>query len=201
MGPVVRAAERELVIVSPYFVPRESGVKFLRELTGRGVRVVILTNSLASNDVVPVHAHYARYRKALLKAGVELWEARADKAYGDRQRQGLGHSLSGLHTKAFAIDGRYFFIGSFNWDPRSIDINTEMGVFLDAPDITGPALERLERVLPTAAYRLHLTDAGAIEWHALEDGREVVYRDEPGASFWKRFMAGFYRLLPIEDLL
>ncbi|MHA1529318.1 MAG: phospholipase D family protein [Alphaproteobacteria bacterium] len=201
LGPVVRAAEKELVVISPYFVPRDSGVELFRELTGRGVRVVILTNSLASNDVVPVHAHYARYRKALLEAGVELWEVRPKNANRDRLRRGLGYSRSSLHGKVFAVDGRYIFIGSFNWDPRSLDINTEMGAYIDSPGLTGPALERFERALPTAAYRLHLTGAGAIEWHALEDGQEVIYQDEPGASSWKRFTAGLYRLLPIENLL
>jgi putative cardiolipin synthase len=201
MGPVVRAAEKELVIVSPYFVPRKSGVEAFRELTERGVRVVILTNSLASNDVVPVHAHYARYRKALLEAGVELWELRAEKADRDRQRSGLGFSRSSLHTKAFTVDGRYFFIGSFNWDPRSIDINTEMGLYLDAPDITGLALERFERSLPTLAYRLRLTEAGDIEWIAQKNGQEVIYQDEPGVSFWRQLSSDLYGLLPIEDQL
>jgi putative cardiolipin synthase len=150
---------------------------------------------------VPVHAHYARYRKALLEAGVELWELRAQKAYRDRQRSGLGFSRSSLHTKAFAVDGRYFFIGSFNWDPRSIDINTEMGLYLDAPDIIGLALERFERSLPTLAYRLRLTEAGDIEWIAHENGQEVIYQGEPGVSFSRQLSSDLYGLLPIEDQL
>jgi putative cardiolipin synthase len=151
--------------------------------------------------MVPVHAHYARYRKALLEAGVELWEARLEKAHRDRQSSGLGYSRSSLHGKIFAVDGRYLFIGSFNWDPRSVDINTEMGIYLDAPGLTGPALERFERALPTSAYRLRLTEAGAIEWLGRENGQEVIYHDEPEASFWKKFSAGIYGLLPIEDQL
>ena len=201
MGPLVRAAEKELVVISPYFVPRDSGVEGLRELTERGVRVVIYTNSLASNNIVSVHAHYAPYRKALLEAGVELWEARPETPQRDRVRRGLGFSRSSLHAKAFAIDRRYLFIGSFNWDPRSVDINTEMGIYLDAPDMTGPALQRFELVMPTSAYRLRLTETGAIEWLALVNGREVIYQDEPEASSWRKFLAGFYRLLPIEDQL
>ncbi len=199
--PAVRAAEKELLVISPYFVPRERGVEVFRELTERGVRVVILTNSLASNDVLPVHAHYARYRKALLRAGVDLWEVRPEVAHRDRQSRGLGYSRSSLHGKIFAIDRRYLFIGSFNLDPRSIDINTEMGIFLDASDITGPVLERFEHVFPTAAYRLRLTEAGAIEWLAQENGREVIYQEEPGVSSWRRFSAGLWGLLPIEGQL
>ncbi len=201
MGPVVRAAEKELVVISPYFVPRESGVELFRELTERGVRVVILTNSLASTDMVPVHAHYARYRKALLEAGVELWEVRAEEAHVGRQIRGLGYSRSSLHGKVFAIDRRYIFIGSFNWDPRSVDINTEMGIYLDAPSMTGPALERFERALPTSAYRLRLTEAGDIEWIAQENGQEVTYQDEPGVSFSRRLNSDLWLLVPIEDQL
>ena len=201
IGPVVRAAEKELVVVSPYFVPRERGVALFRELTERGVRVVILTNSLASNDVVPVHAGYAPDRKALLEAGVELWELRPDAERLDRQRRGLKYSLSGLHTKSFVIDRRYLFIGSFNWDPRSVGINTEMGIYLDAPTLTVPLLAQFERRLPEGAYRLRLSESGKIEWLSQEDGREVVYYGEPKTSFWRRFKAGFYGLLPIEGQL
>lgn len=204
LGPRVRAATQELVVVSGYFVPREGGVALFRELVERGVRVLIITNSLAANDVVPVHAGYARYRKALLDAGVELWEIRPDPdptVRLNRQRRGLGYSLSGLHMKAFFVDRRFLFIGSFNWDPRSVHINTEMGVYLDAPTLAGPALARLENALPANAYQLRLGETGEIEWLAQEDGQAVVYHQEPQASFWKRFSAGFYRLLPIEGQL
>ena len=201
MGPVVRSTDQELVVVSAYFVPGKSGVELFRDLTERGVRVLIVTNSLAANDVVPVHAGYAPYRKSLLKAGVELWEVRAESERESRQQRGLGYSLSSLHTKAFAVDRRYLFIGSFNWDPRSVNINTEMGIYLNAPDLTVPVLERFERRLPEQAYRLRLDEKGEIEWLAWEDGREVVYRNEPKASFWKRFSAGLYRLLPLESQL
>jgi len=201
MGPVVRAAEKELVVVSAYFVPRESGVELFRSLMERGARVLILTNSLAANDVVPVHAGYSRYRKDLLEAGVELWEVRAEAKREGRQRRGLGYSQSSLHTKAFTVDRRYLFIGSFNWDPRSVNINTEMGVYLDAPDMTVPVLEHFESRLQEIAYRLRLDEKGKIEWVGWENGQEVIYHNEPGASFWKRFTAGFYRLLPLESQL
>ena len=201
MGPVVRAAEQELIVVSAYFVPSDRGVELFRELTGRGVRVLILTNSLASNDVVPVHAGYACYRKALLEAGVELWEIRPVAEREGRRQRKLGFSLSGLHTKAFTVDRRYLFIGSFNWDPRSVNINTEMGIYIDSPALTLPTAERFEQHLPDRAYRLRLNEAGDIEWVTRENDREVVYHNEPEASFWKRFTAGFYSLLPIEDQL
>jgi putative cardiolipin synthase len=124
--------------------------------------------------------------------------ARADPAREDRQRRRLGYSLSSLHTKAFAVDRRKLFIGSFNWDPRSVNINTEMGVYLDAPDMTALVLKRLEHQLPNFAYRLRLNEKGRIEWLSQEDGEKVLYKREPKTSFWKRFADGFYKLLPIE---
>jgi cardiolipin synthase C len=201
LRPTADAAQTEFVLVSPYFVPRDRGVEWLRGMRQRGLRVVVVTNSLSSTDVSPVHAGYSRSRKALLEAGVEIWEIRDDPARRDRERRGLGHSASSLHAKAFAVDRRYLFVGSFNFDPRSVNINTEMGIVVDAPELAAPAVERLFQVLPTQAYRLRLDADGDIEWVAQENNTEVVYRTEPHTSFWKRFQVGFLRLLPIEEQL
>jgi cardiolipin synthase C len=201
LRPTADAAQSEFVLVSPYFVPQDRGVEWLRGMRQRGLRVVVVTNSLSSTDVTPVHAGYSRSRKRLLEAGVELWEIRDDPARRDRERRGLGHSASSLHTKAFAVDRRYLFVGSFNFDPRSADINTEMGIVVDSPSLAAPAVERLFQVLPTQAYRLRLDADGDIEWVAQENNTEVVYRTEPHTSFWKRFQVGFLRLLPIEEQL
>jgi putative cardiolipin synthase len=201
LRPTVDSARTELLMVSPYFVPRDRGVDWLRSLRQRGVRVVIVTNSLSSTDVLPVHAGYSRSRKALLEAGVELWEIREDPVRHDRQRRGLGFSASGLHAKTFAVDRRYLFVGSFNLDPRSADINTEMGVVVDDPSLTAPAVERVLATLPAYAYRLRLDSDGDIEWVAQDGGAEVVYRTEPHAGFWRRFRVGVLRLLPIEGQL
>ncbi len=156
--PVLRSARREVVMTSAYFVPGERGTALPSEIARRGVHVIILTNSLESNDVEPAHGHCARYRKKLLEAGVELWELRPDRPRPDRAMLDLGRSLSGLHAKAFAVDGRHLFIGSFNWDPRSVRINTEMGIMLDAPEVTQEAVRRLRGQparlgLPAAAGR------------------------------------------------
>ena len=203
LDPVIRGANSELLVISPYFVPRENGTKRLTELAQKGVRVSITTNSLASNDVVPVHAGYSHYRKALLKGGVELWEispVRSDTISTDGP---LGHSRSGLHTKTFVVDRRYLFIGSFNWDSRSAYINTEMGILLDAPELAKLVAESIDYAQPQRAYRLVLNENDEIEWHAYEEeeGRDVVYHEEPEASFWRRFSAGFYGLLPIDGQL
>jgi putative cardiolipin synthase len=106
LGPTVGAGQSEFVLVSPYFVPRNRGVEWFWGLRHKGLRVVVVTNSLSSTDVAPVHAGYSRSRKVLLEAGVEIWEIRDDPIRRDRQRRGLGYSASSLHTKAFAIDRR-----------------------------------------------------------------------------------------------
>jgi putative cardiolipin synthase len=201
LGPTAEAGQSEFVLVSPYFVPRNRGVEWFRGLRHKGLRVVVVTNSLSSTDVSPVHAGYSRSRKALLEADVELWEIRDDPVRRDRQRRGLGHSASSLHTKAFAIDRRYLFVGSFNFDPRSVNINTEMGIVLDSPSIAAAALDQLFQALPAHAYRLRLDADGDIEWVARENNTEVIYRTEPHTSFWRRFTVGFLRLLPIEAQL
>jgi len=148
-----------------------------------------------------VHAGYARSRKALLQAGVELWEIREDPVRQDRQRRGLGHSASSLHAKTFAVDRRQFFVGSFNLDPRSADINTEMGIVVDSASLAGAAVDRLFTALPAQAYQLRLDRNGDIEWVAQVDGREVVYHNEPNADLWLRFKVGVLGLLPIEGQL
>jgi putative cardiolipin synthase len=199
MLPVLMSARKEVFVASAYFVPRERGVALLSALARRGVRVVVLTNSMDSNDVEPVHGHYSHYRKALLEAGVELWELRPDKDRPDRSLMGLGRSLSGLHSKAFLVDRRYLFVGSFNWDPRSVGINTEMGILVDAPAIGQSVIERLYRRLPHVAYRLRLDDEGDIYWVTRRpDGAWSAYLHEPSTSPWRKFRTSLYGLLPIS---
>lgn len=202
MEPVVTSAREELVVASAYFVPGPRGTAMLTALAKRGVRVVILTNSLESNDVEPVHGHYARYRRALLEGGVELWELRPDRSRADRSLLDLGQSLSGLHAKAFVVDRRRLFVGSFNWDPRSVAINTEMGVLIDSASMAGTVARRFEANLPGVAYRLRLDDDGEIEWLARrEDGSWIAYRDEPSDSPWRTLRSKVYGVLPIGSLL
>jgi putative cardiolipin synthase len=197
----VLAAAEELLIVSPYFVPQERGIDAFRELRERGVRTLIVTNSLASTDEIAVHAHYARYRKELLELGVELYEVKPDTNFQESKRSGYAFSLSALHAKAFIVDRRYIFIGSFNWDPRSVDINTEIGIYLDAEPMASSRADTLFASLDKHAYRLRLDDDGDIEWVDSEETDEVLFAKEPQVGFWRRFQAGFYRILPIEGQL
>jgi putative cardiolipin synthase len=198
----------ELIIYSPYFVPGREGVEFFRELRARGVRVRILTNSLAATDVSAVHAGYAKYRKYLLQAGVELYEI--DVALTPEQRRARkkstgGSSSASLHAKSFVLDRERVFIGSLNLDPRSVVENTEIGIMVESTDIANDMADWFDENIDRVAFRLALeTDSKgeqAIVWYHLEDGVEERYTTEPFTSFWRRFGVGFLSMLPIESLL
>jgi putative cardiolipin synthase len=202
MRPYIMGAERDLFVSSAYFVPRDRGVALLSALSDRGVEVSILTNSLDSTDVVPVYGHYARSREDMLEAGIHLWELRPDAEREDRARIGLGLSQSSLHTKAFAIDRKYLFVGSFNWDPRSLWINNEMGVLIESEKVARAAVSRFEEDLRRNAYELRLDEGGGIDWIARrDDGALLIHPDEPASSGWRVFMSRVYGVLPIGGQL
>jgi len=200
-------AERTLDLVSPYFVPGEAGVKSLADLARRGVRVRIITNSLAATDVMAVHAGYARHRRVLLQAGVELHELKPDAAARGRiarlpwRMRLAGFSAASLHGKTFLVDGRRLFVGSFNLDPRSAVLNTEMGLTVDDATITLELAHALERDLPMGAWRVVLGADGELQWvEESAEGRRVL-TGEPGSSLARRLGAKLLSWLPIEGLL
>ena len=129
----ISQATDEVIIVSPYFVPGSRMVEFLGKLVDKGVQVRILTNSLAANDVGVVHAGYMRYRVGFLKSGVELYEFKSvmETDQDKQKKKWTGSSKASLHAKTFNIDRRKIFVGSFNLDPRSVALNTEMGVIFE----------------------------------------------------------------------
>jgi len=196
---VLLSAEKEIVFISPYYVPGEGGVQLVRNLVDKGVRVIILTNSLASNNHVPVHGGYARYRKDVIKAGAELYEARANAA---RELSGTdeGPDALTLHTKAFLIDRRYLFVGSLNLDPRSIEINAEMGLLIDSQEMVAAWTSDLDEKLSNVSYRVLLNEEGELEWHGRINGEEVIETKEPLTSSWLRFKAWFFRIAPESQL-
>ncbi|MDH5501126.1 MAG: phospholipase D-like domain-containing protein, partial [Gammaproteobacteria bacterium] len=200
IADVLSNAEEEIIIYTPYFIPGQAGMELIEKVRAKGVRVVLVTNSLASNNHTPVHSAYSRYRKRLLQAGVELYEARANAAQvisedGSKELQQLT-----LHTKGIIIDGRYTFVGSLNLDPRSIDINTEMGVLIDSRDLGSLLAEDSGMRIANIAYRLKLDDRNRIRWHAIIDGQEVVETKEPLTSGWRRFQAWFLKIAPEKQL-
>lgn len=196
-----------LDLVSPYFVPGDAGVQGLVDLARRGVKVRIVTNSLAATDVLAVHAGYARHRRALLAAGIELHELKAHAAApaglaapGWRTRLGFSSAAS-LHGKVFLADGQRLFIGSFNLDPRSANLNTEMGLVIDSPALSRELAEEVSRELPAAAYRLSLTATGALQWEERGPAGRIVHDREPDAGLLRRAGAQVLSWLPIEGLL
>ena len=133
----VRGAHEELMFISPYFVPRKSGIEGFRELMDQGLRVRVITNSLASTNHSVVHSGYAPSRKPLLRMGVELYEVRPDSHVRGTGRAGNAAAEGSLHTKAFVVDRQKLFVGSFNLDPRSAKLNTELGVIIESPELAG----------------------------------------------------------------
>ena len=198
----------ELLIVSPYFVPGDKGVDWLGGLVKRGVRVIVLTNSLAATDVGAVHAGYQRYRKVLLEAGVRLYELKPGAIEQEREKRGGGISGSraSLHAKTFVFDRRAVFIGSLNLDPRSIQLNTEIGLVCESAPLAEDLAGTIEKNLDKIAWRLELAGDSSgnkrIVW--VETGADDRVRQltgEPEVSTWRKFSVWFLGLLPIESQL
>lgn len=206
LKPYLEGAEKELLVISPYFIPGSKGIEFFRKLRDRGVRVVIFTNSLSSTDVSVVHAGYAKYRRELLKMGVELYELNRDFS-GDESNKNwkFYESKASLHAKCFVIDRTTTFIGSLNLDPRSVIQNTEIGMIIESEPIASEIAVFIDREISTLAFRLEL-EAGYqgtsyLIWRGVVDGQQRSLKAEPYTSFWQRFMVGLMRLLPIESQL
>ena len=189
-------------LISPYFVPGAVGTALLTEYAERGVRVRIVTNSLAATDVVAVHPGYARRRVELLQRGVQLFETKADEVPPPTRPWRLpGSSSASLHGKAFIVDGKRTFVGSFNIDPRSVALNTEMGVVIDSPALAIRLSQGLDATLPEQTYQVRLGPSGRLEWVEHTTTGPVIHHQEPGAGWWRRSLAWLLSWLPIESLL
>lgn len=197
----INSAERKLIVVSPYFVPTDAGVATLKELRSRGVDVSVVTNSLAANNQIAVHGAYARSRKALLQAGIALFEMRRDATMMGSEYTRSGETKTTLHTKGFIVDDREFFIGSFNFDPRSAHINTELGVIVSDRDLTRFYQKIVDEQLPTHTYTVFLDKDGNVRWRGVTDGQPVILDKEPDTSWGQRFLAKLIGFLPLESQL
>ncbi|MEI7446211.1 MAG: phospholipase D-like domain-containing protein, partial [Burkholderiales bacterium] len=199
-------ARDELRLVAPYFVPGAEGVAALGALVRDGVTVRVLTNSLTSNDVLPAQAGYANYRPALLEAGVVLHELKPSGPGRDgprRIRDTLGgSSRAALHEKSFVIDRHTVFVGSLNLDPRSVRVNTEVGVLVRSEALASDIGSIFERNASAAsAWRVVRVD-GRLAWEDRDETGVVRRVDtEPGASAWRRFLQRIYGLVAPESLL
>jgi len=207
LKPYVEGVQKELIVFSPYFVPGEAGTAFLTGLAARGVRVRILTNSLASNDVSIVHAGYSKYRQPLLRGGVELYEMnrKLTREQREEKKGAGGSSKASLHAKSFVFDRSQVFIGSLNLDPRAVIHNTEIGVVLTSPEIARGMGEWFDRNVGNMAFRLELKrdqdGSETLLWHGVVDGTPQTFDVDPYTGFWKRLGIGFLGILPIESQL
>jgi cardiolipin synthase C len=200
---IIGRPKSKVELVSPYFVPTEAGVNGFVGMANRGVKIEVLTNSLDATDVAAVHAGYAKRRKPLLEAGVKLYEMKRLSPESRRNRSSgpFGSSGSSLHAKTFSVDGSRIFVGSFNFDPRSAKLNTELGFVIDSPEIARQISAAFSDRIPDIAYEVKLSDTGSLYWVENRDEKQIRYDSEPHASLWRRASVGFLSLLPIDWLL
>ncbi len=207
---VLGEPRRWLGLVSGYFVPTKAGTDAFVQMAGNGVEVTILTNSLTATDVPIVHAGYAKWRKPLLEAGVRLYEMHGPVGSKGPSRRvsgvgSTGSRLSGagsaLHAKTFSVDRARVFVGSFNFDPRSANLNTELGFVIDSPSLAERMREAFARAAPATAYEVRLSEGGELLWVERRGGREVLHATEPGTSAWQRALVAILAQLPIDWLL
>ncbi|HEK1769859.1 TPA: phospholipase D family protein [Pseudomonas putida] len=203
LAPDLNSVHRELILVSAYFVPGEPGLLYLTSRADAGTSVKLLTNSLEATDVPAVHGGYAPYRRALLEHGVELFELRRQPGDPSAARGVLsfkGQSDSSLHSKAMVFDRRKTFIGSFNFDPRSVLWNTEVGVMVDSPELAEYTRALAEQgMAPALSYQPKLVD-GKMVWVTEDNGQVHTLTSEPG-GMWRRFNAWVAKAVGLEKML
>ena len=198
----IEGLNSEVLIEAPYFVLRERAVAGAKRLRDRGVRIRVLTNSLASNDVLAAHAGHAEHRKELIAAGVELYELRSEPAVKKRMFYLSGSARSTLHCKAYVFDRKDVFIGSFNFDPRSGDINTEAGLYIESPELAAQVIAYMDQgVEPENSYRVLLDADGELYWITETNGKAERYDHDPNSTAWQRAKVNFIRMLPVMNQL
>lgn len=201
--PLLGESVEQLDLVSPYFVPTKNGAKYFAELARQGAKIRILTNALEATDVAVVHSGYMKHRKKLLKSGIELYEMKETVDIYDgeeREKQKIfGSSSSSLHAKTFAINKHQVFVGSFNFDPRSARLNTELGFVIDSPTMAASLDEIFSDKLKYAAYKVELTEKGKLRWH--NEQPPIVFTSEPNISWFKRTLIRSLSYLPLDPFL
>jgi len=191
--------EKEVLFENAYFIPWKEGVAKAKEMVDRGVRIRVVTNSLASNDVIQAFAGYSISREGLIKAGVELHELRWEPG-PQRARELPPGSKAGVHTKTMVFDRQDVFIGSFNLDARSSQINTEAGLYVESPELAVQVVEYLDTgASPDQSYRVLLDEDGDLYWEASDNGKVLRYDTEPLATPDQMSSAAFWRIMPILE--
>lgn len=201
----IHSIENGFIAESAYLIPSQDGLNAVRDMVDRGVRVRLLTNSLQSNNHISAHSGYMKYRKDILRAGAELYELRPDAALREHFRANKDNDdvPAGIHTKSFIIDDEQALIGSFNLDPRSRELNSEIGLVISDAAFAREVLDVMEQDFdPENSYRLFLNEEGKLRWELQNpDGTTTVYKHDPGAPAWRRGLARFLSWLPIEQEL
>jgi putative cardiolipin synthase len=194
------AGRKEVVMVSPYFVPSEVGMPLIRAARANGARLMVITNSLGSTDEPLVHDRYASYRLEMLRLGVELYELSPNQTRRVRRFGEFGRSTPQLHAKVAVVDRRSLLVGSANLDGRSAVANTELGVVINSPALAGAFAAWLESDRFTSVYQVRLqADGQTMEWaHLEEDGRTSATAEEPGSGWWLRWKLRLLSLLVDE---
>lgn len=201
--------KQQLELISAYFVPTAAGTEYLTRLAKKGVKIRVLTNSFLANDVAIVHAFYKKYRQELLKNGVELYEfkpylQRDQKTWYETLTGNLipakGKNASSLHAKFFDVDDK-IFIGSFNFDPRSVILNTEVGLVVESSAFQQDISKKLDQYLPKIAYKLQLDSQGNLIWIEQTTNGELIHRHEPYSKDSQRLMLNLVSATPFEGLM
>ena len=191
----ITSAREQLVIISPYLLPGPEYLEALVAAAQRGVEILVLTNSLASTDVLLVHGAYRKYREPLLRAGIQLYEMSSELHY--KLDNWNGDSKSLLHAKIFVMDRQTLYVGSFNLDRRSILLNTELGLMIHSPQLAAKVADNFSANVQHNAYRLEWQE-GNIVWYGADDKR---YKREPDTSWLQRLGSRLSAWLPLEHLL
>lgn len=199
LSRVGRQTEKEMFIITPYFVPTDRGIETFREVIVRGAKVRILTNSLASNDVVVTNTAYKRYRRKLLDAGVELYELRADaEGRSLHNTDPVEAEWIGLHSKAAIFDREKVYVGTMNFDPRSMIQNTEVGLLVESPKLAAQLQTAFERdLLPQNSWRIELDEEERIVWKSSAGTRY----SQPAKNLWQRIQDWLLPAALIEEQL
>ncbi len=204
------AVQSEFLMITPYLIPGEEGMQIFEDLRRRGVRIRILTNSLETSSVVLAQSGYIGYRVPLLEDGVELYEIRAllGNTHGSGQTKAMSrHGTYSLHAKVFVFDRERVFVGSMNFDQRSMHLNTEIGLIIDSPELAQELARRFEAMVqPANAYEVLLQpdnpgNGQHLIWRTLEDDQMIDLQKEPARSEWQKFKVKFLSLLPLDDEL
>lgn len=212
---LIHSAQTSVDVISPYFVPHDEGIDAVRQLTERGVRFRILTNSLAATDAIAVHAGYSPYRVPLLKLGVELYEFKPLETSLHVGGMTGSRSRASLHAKAYVIDRKIAVVGSMNLDRRSVGLNTELTVVVHSPVIAEQVEKMFERgISPDASYHVTLASQASVaqmnassmtpsllQWDTEDNGIHHTYNYDPDAGLWRNFITGIFSMLPIRDQL